>query len=149
MLKITVISVGKKHDSQFQDAIEHYQQRLAPFCQLRWELIPSSNVIQETERIIQKLPRHNLSVLLDGTGKHITSEGIARFIAQQQNHAQTDIAIIIGGAYGVDDTLRSTVDYTFSLGPLTLPHQLVRVILLEQLYRGFAILSGSPYHHSG
>ena len=146
MLRITIITVGKKHDKTLQGAIEHYQGRVQPYCRLEWQFVSPSDVATESAKILS-LSDNKLRVLLDERGQMVSSHDIASSLESWMTHAQNDIALIIGGAYGVSDELRSQSDQLISLGAITLPHQLVRLVLLEQLYRGFSILSGSNYHH--
>lgn len=146
MLRITIIAIGKKHDKLLADAIEHYWDRLKPHCQLQWRLVAPSDVDSESAKLLS-LSDGSVRVLLDERGRSVSSQDIAMSLESWMNHAQNDIAIIIGGVYGVTDELRERADHVWSLGNITLPHQLVRLVLLEQLYRGFSILSGSNYHH--
>ena len=146
MLRITIIAIGKKHDKLLADAIEHYQGRLQPHCQLQWRLVASSDVNSESAKLLS-LSDGSVRVLLDERGGSVSSQDIAMSLESWMNHAQNDIAIIIGGAYGATNELHERADHVWSLGNITLPHQLVRLVLLEQLYRGFSILSGSNYHH--
>lgn len=146
MLKITIISVGKKHDLIFHSAITSYEQKLRPHCQVSWVLVPSSDMATESQQIINKT-NDTYVVLLDQSGTQFSSEDIADFIDKRQTQAQTNVAIVIGGAYGVSDELKAHANQVISLGKLTFPHQLVRLMLLEQLYRGFSILKNTNYHH--
>jgi 23S rRNA (pseudouridine1915-N3)-methyltransferase len=146
MLRITIYSVGKKHDSHFASAIAAYEQKLLPYAKVAWQLLPNSDKDQESQAILQKT-EGSYRVLLDNGGEQYSSEDIANTLDKWQTTAQNDIALIIGGAYGVNDELRAASDLVVSFGPLTFPHQLVRVMVLEQLYRGFSILKGTGYHH--
>lgn len=146
MLKITVVSVGKRHEEMYQDALATYERKLRPCCRLSWQLIPSSDIDTEATQLLARASG-SYTVLLDERGKTFDSRDIAEFLEARQNQADNDITIIIGGAYGVSDSVRTQADSVISLGAMTLPHQLVRVIVLEQLYRGFAILKNTGYHH--
>ncbi len=146
MLKITILSVGKKHDPALRSALADYEQKLAPHCNLSWVLVPNSDSTSEGQQLLDKVT-DKFVVLLDQSGQQFSSEDIAAFLDKNQTHAQTNIAIIIGGAYGVSDELKQRADQIISLGNLTFPHQLVRLLLLEQLYRGFSILKNTGYHH--
>ncbi len=146
MLRIAIISVGKKHDSIFEAAVAYYEQKLRSECRLLWSIVSSSNVADEGKQILNK-SKNSFVVLLDETGEPYTSTQLAAVLEERRVQSQNDLTLIIGGAYGVSDAVRQRADLVVSLGKLTLPHQLVRVVLLEQLYRGFSILRGTNYHH--
>jgi len=101
---------------------------------------------EESERILSRLNTHDYVVLLDERGKMLDSPHLSALITERLNTSQ-QIVIIIGGAYGVDETIHSRANVIWSLSPLVFPHQLVRLILAEQLYRAQQIENGSAYHH--
>lgn len=146
-MKILIICVGKKHDALLSPSIEHYEGRLKHFVRVEWQIIPSSDIGSESSSICDKLKPNDKVVLLDEDGKSVDNVGLAQVIEQTQNNAVDRLVLIIGGAYGVNDDVKSRADYIFSLSKLVFPHQLVRLILVEQLYRSYSILSGSKYHH--
>jgi 23S rRNA (pseudouridine1915-N3)-methyltransferase len=146
---INIIAVGKKHDPNITDAINDYEKRLrAPF-EVKWVLLPYSAKNgdearqDESERIISQLRPADFVVLLDERGQDLSSPDFSALLTSQQN-----IVIIIGGAYGVNDELRQRADRVISLSAMVFPHQLVRLILIEQIYRAQAIATNHPYHHS-
>ena len=146
---INIIAVGKKHDLNITDAINDYEKRLrAPF-EVKWVLLPYSAKNgdearqDESERIISQLRPADFVVLLDERGQDLSSPDFSALLTSQQN-----IVIIIGGAYGVNDELRQRADRVISLSAMVFPHQLVRLILIEQIYRAQAIATNHPYHHS-
>lgn len=146
---INIIAVGKKHDPNITDAINDYEKRLrAPF-EVKWVLSPYSAKNgdearqDESERIISQLRQADFVVLLDERGQDLSSPDFSALLTSQQN-----IVIIIGGAYGVNDELRQRADRVISLSAMVFPHQLVRLILIEQIYRAQAIATNHPYHHS-
>lgn len=145
---INIIAVGKKHDPNITDAINDYEKRLrAPF-EVKWVLLPYSAKNgdearqDESERIISQLRPADFVVLLDERGQDLSSPDFSALLTSQQN-----IVIIIGGAYGVNDELRQRADRVISLSAMVFPHQLVRLILIEQIYRAQAIATNHPYHH--
>lgn len=146
MLHIRIITVGKKHQAIFVDAIELYEKRLRRSCKLHWEIIPPSNPKDESNQIVKRL-KGAKAILLDERGALITTQDLANQLEHAQLTAEKELVFIIGGAYGVESGLFDQVSAVFSLGNLTLPHQLVRVILLEQLYRSYDALHGGNYHH--
>lgn len=146
---INIIAVSKKHDPNITDAINDYEKRLrAPF-EVKWVLLPYSAKNgdearqDESERIISQLRPADFVVLLDERGQDLSSPDFSALLTSQQN-----IVIIIGGAYGVNDELRQRADRVISLSAMVFPHQLVRLILIEQIYRAQAIATNHPYHHS-
>ncbi|HMR86030.1 MAG TPA: 23S rRNA (pseudouridine(1915)-N(3))-methyltransferase RlmH [Candidatus Nanoperiomorbaceae bacterium] len=146
---INIIAVGKKHDPNITDAINDYEKRLrAPF-EVKWVLLPYSAKNgdearqDESERIISQLRPADFVVLLDERGQDLSSSDFSALLTSQQN-----IVIIIGGAYGVNDELRQRADRVISLSAMVFPHQLVRLVIIEQIYRAQAIATNHPYHHS-
>lgn len=147
MLDILIISVGKKHDALLAQAIAHYEDRLKHYCKLGWLLVSSSDISEESSAILNKTKLGDTVVLLDETGKDVNNQQLADIIDTAQNQSVKRLIIIIGGAYGVNQEVKARADYVVSLSGLVFPHQLVRLILVEQLYRSYSILSGSKYHH--
>lgn len=151
-MAIKIISVGKKHDSWVADGIERYESRLKKPWNIEWILLPHSAMQdaaarqEESERILTKLDGRQFVMLLDERGDELDSPGVARQIDGAFT-AGREVVIVIGGAYGVDDSVHQRADFVWSLSPLVFPHQLVRLILVEQLYRAQQINAGHPYHH--
>lgn len=151
-MSITVLAIGKKHESWVTDGIERYTKRLRKPYDLTWTLLPHSSKeadaarSEESARILKSLKPQQHVMLLDERGKNISSPALAHHV---QHHFDTahDIAIVIGGAYGVDAELTQRADFIWSLSRLVFPHQLVRLMLAEQIYRAQEISSGRSYHH--
>ncbi len=146
-MKVTVITVGKKHDKDLTVAIEKYQKRLKKFCDFSWVYIPTSNIDSESSAIERQLKSDDYVILLDETGEQINNNELAEKIESLQNSSIKQLVFIIGGAYGVNYSLMGRANITISFSQLVFPHQLMRLILIEQLYRSYSILSGSDYHH--
>lgn len=151
-MAIRVLAVGKKHESWVSDGIARYEQRLkAPFT-VSWQLLPHSAREgdaarkEESARLLEKISADDYVVLLDERGKIVDSPALSALLLAPLERSQS-VVLIIGGAYGVDDSVHQRANLTWSLSKLVFPHQLVRLILAEQLYRAQAIASGSPYHH--
>ena len=151
-MSITIIAVGKKHEDWVTPGIERYEKRLrAPFS-IEWVLLPHSSFEgtrarqEESERILSKLKPTDTVVLLDERGASLDSPALSTYLLQQfvQSHS---VVVVIGGAYGVDETVHTRANLIWSLSALVFPHQLVRLILAEQLYRAQQISAGSAYHH--
>lgn len=151
-MPLTIIAIGKKHESWIAEGVERYEKRLkAPFL-LRWILLPHSSLEgpsarqEESERIQKRLEDFDYIVLLDERGRQLDSPAFATTLAHRLERSQR-VALVIGGAYGVTDDLRNRSQLVLSLSPLVFPHQLVRLILVEQLYRAQEITAGGKYHH--
>jgi 23S rRNA (pseudouridine1915-N3)-methyltransferase len=135
-VRITVLAVGRLRPP-FVDDIQHYQRLLAGHCRL--ELIE----VKETERVHKRIPDRAFLSLLDDQGTAYDSVKFSRFLEDRRQSGR-DLCFVVGGPYGLE---LDKVDHRLSLGAMTLPHQLARVVLLEQLFRAHKILAGEPYHH--
>lgn len=152
-MSLRIITIGKKHESWVIDGIKRYEERLKQPFKLEWVLLPHSARHdlaarqEESSRILSRLSSTDYVLLLDETGKNIDSPALSNLLEAQFN-ASKQIVIIIGGAYGVDASIINRADFIWSLSLLVFPHQLVRLIITEQLYRAQEIANGNPYHHS-
>ena len=152
-MQITVISVGKKSEASITDAIETYESRVNRVTKFNWEYIAPSGLDgqqarkEESVRILARCKPDSTLWLLDERGIQITSPELGQKLESSQNSSTQHIIIIIGGAFGVDDSVRSRADFIWSLSKLVFPHQIVRLLLVEQLYRAYEINRGSGYHH--
>ena len=151
-MSIKILAVGKKHESWVSDGIARYEKRLRKPFDVSWQLLPHSSRegdaarAEESERILAKCDRQAFLVLLDERGKNVDSPALAATL-QGALDAGRQVVVVIGGAYGVSDEVRSRADFVWSLSKLVFPHQLVRLVLAEQLYRAQEIAGGRPYHH--
>ena len=151
-MSVRILAVGKKHESWVADGIARYEKRLKKPMDLAWQLLPHSARegeharAEESERILAKLDRGAFVVLLDERGTNVDSPGLAATLRGAQDAGRA-VTIVIGGAYGVDARVHERADFVWSLSKLVFPHQMVRLILAEQLYRAQEILAGRPYHH--
>lgn len=107
----------------------------------------SEQKAKEAESILSSLKKEDYLVLLDERGKQLSSEGLASFIQQRANESEKNIVFLIGGAFGVSDAVFKRADFSWSLSALVFPHQLVRLILAEQVYRACSIIRNEKYHH--
>lgn len=151
-MSLHILAIGKKHEDWVADGITRYQKRLkAPFT-AEWVLMAHSSFDgpaareDESGRILSRLSAYDYIILMDERGKELTSPTFSDVVKEQLDHSRK-VLIIIGGAYGVTDELRDRADLVWSLSPLVFPHQLVRLILTEQLYRAQQIALGGSYHH--
>ncbi|MEA2221062.1 MAG: rRNA (pseudouridine1915-N3)-methyltransferase [Solirubrobacteraceae bacterium] len=135
-MRLIVIAVGRLRPP-YADDVQHYLKLIARHA--RVEMIE----VREEERIASRIPERAFVSLLDRRGEQFDSLSFSRFL-EARRQAGRDVCFVVGGPLGLD---LADVEHRFSLGPLTLPHQLARVVLLEQLYRGHKILAGEPYHY--
>lgn len=149
---ITILAVGKKHEAWVKDGVDRYESRLRSPFDIKWELIPHSSLEgdrarqEESERILQRTPDDAYVLLLDERGRNIDSPTLSSLMSQEFTFGKK-LLIIIGGAYGVSEAVHARADFVWSLSKLVFPHQLVRLITAEQVYRAQQISRGTPYHH--
>ncbi|MEO9247441.1 23S rRNA (pseudouridine(1915)-N(3))-methyltransferase RlmH [Citricoccus nitrophenolicus] len=151
-MSVKVLAVGKKHESWVSEGIDRYAKRLKKPFDLTWQLLPHSSREgdaarqEESARILAKVGERDHVVLLDERGKNVDSPGLARHLQSRFDLGET-VTVVIGGAYGVDESVHARAGFVWSLSKLVFPHQLVRLLLAEQLYRAQEIAGGRPYHH--
>ena len=151
-MTVRILAVGRKHENWVSDGIDRYEKRLRKPFDSAWLLLPHSSRdgdaarAEESDRILAKLGRDEFVVLLDERGKNVDSPRLASTLRGAFD-AGRQVTVLIGGAFGVDERVRSRADFVWSLSKLVFPHQLVRLILAEQLYRAQEIAAGRPYHH--
>lgn len=146
MLKITIFAVGKLKESFWKDAVAEYLKRLDAYAKTSVREIPDSNKEKEAVALLDALPEKVPVILLDIKGKEVSSEALAQKIDRYALNGNSHIAFIIGGSDGVTAEVRARATERISFGPITLPHNLARVVLVEQIYRAFKIQRGEPYH---
>lgn len=156
MVHITIIAVGKLKERYWVDACEEYLKRLGAYAQVR--VIEVADIDpdrvggekeerkREGEAILDAIPKHAHVILLDVHGKQTSSEHFALEMEELMLLGDSEIAFIIGGSTGVSNAVKLRAHKHMSFGPITLPHNLARVVLLEQIYRAFKILKKEPYH---
>ncbi len=152
-MKQVLLSVGKRHDPALSAAIEDFTTRLNREVETVWHLIKPSGADELTARRVESaavldfVRSDDFVVLLDERGNELSSKALSAHYDDWLTRPGR-IVFVIGGAYGVDEALRARADYILSLSKLVFPHQLVRLILTEQLYRARMISKNHPYHHS-
>lgn len=158
-MKITIISVGKIKEKFFTEAMKEYTKRLSKYCKLNEEVIPDERAdenysqaeieqvkIKEGQKILNKIPKNSYIIVLDINGTQLSSEQLAQKINILGIEGISDITFIIGGSNGLWEEVISIANFKLSFSKMTFPHQLFKVILLEQIYRAFKINSGEAYH---
>ncbi len=156
MIRITIVAVGKLKEKFWTAACDEYLKRLRPYAKVVVAEIPDVDPARaggmeaarerEGDSILTAVPEGSRTILMAIEGKQRSSVGFSQHLDELALRGESDLAFIIGGSDGVSDAVRALVDETFSFGPITLPHNLARVVLLEQIYRAFKISRGEPYH---
>ena len=156
-MKIQLWSIGKANEHFVEEGISIFTKRLSNYYPIEWKIIPSAkqaasmtaDELKKSEgvQVLQLLKKDDYLVLLDEKGTQFSSEKLANFIQQRANGSEKNIVFLIGGAFGVSDALFERANFTWSLSHLVFPHQLVRLILIEQIYRACTINKNEKYHH--
>ncbi len=158
-MKITIISVGKIKEKFFTEAVKEYSKRLSKYCRLIEEIIPDERAddnyskaeieqvkLKEGQRILGKIPKNSYIIVLDIKGEQLSSETLSKKINTLGVEGKSDITFIIGGSNGLSEEVINSADFKLSFSKMTFPHQLFKIILLEQIYRTFKINAGEAYH---
>ncbi len=158
-MKVKIIAVGKLKEKYLKDGIAEYGKRMSRFAkfeivELADEKIPDNASVaqnqqimeKEGERILAKISERDYVIVLAIEGKQLSSEAFSQIIADATLRGYSDIVFVIGGSLGLADKVKKRANLRLSFGLLTLPHQLMRLVLSEQIYRAFMIQQGSPYH---
>ncbi len=150
-MSIKIISVGKKHEPWVAAGVDEYAKRLRKPFEVEWVLVQHSSIPErareeESARILQHCDPDDFVILLDERGKQFTSPQLSKELSSLLNESRR-VVIVIGGAFGVNRTLLDQSDILWSLSDLVFPHQLVRLMLIEQIYRAQTIALGQAYHH--
>ncbi|HEV7780000.1 MAG TPA: 23S rRNA (pseudouridine(1915)-N(3))-methyltransferase RlmH [Chitinophagaceae bacterium] len=157
-MRLSFWSVGKTHEPYVKQGVEEFTKRISRYFKADWQIIPvpknassfpeAEMKKKEGEAILERLDKDDWLVALDERGKQMSSEGLAELIQLRANQGTRQIVFLIGGAYGIDEAVLKRADQRWSLSQLVFPHQLVRLILAEQVYRACTILRNEKYHHS-
>jgi 23S rRNA (pseudouridine1915-N3)-methyltransferase len=156
-MKIQIWSIGKPHEAYIKNGVEDFTKRISKYYPVEWNIIPvpkNAGMLSEMdlkkregELVMEWLSKDDYLIALDEHGKQMTSEQLAAFIQSRANNSVKQLVFLIGGAYGLDEAVLKKAKFRWSLSQLTFPHQLVRLILTEQLYRACTILRNEKYHH--
>lgn len=154
-MKLQLWSIGKEHEPYVKTGVEDFTRRISRYYQVEWLIIPPPKIAaapaiqkkKEAETILTQLTKNDYLIALHEHGRQMTSEGLAQFIQDRANDSKKNLIFLIGGAYGLDETVLTRADNRWSLSQLTLPHQLVRLLLAEQIYRACTIQRNEKYHH--
>ena len=159
MMQVRFLCVGKMKERFYKDAFEEYAKRLSAYCRLdcvelteqRLPEEPSPAEIdraleREAAELLKAIPQDAYVVALCVEGRELPSEAMAELIAGRENSGKPRLCFVVGGSYGLSDTVKKRADLRLSMSKMTFPHHLARVMLAEQLYRGYKIKKGSRYH---
>lgn len=159
-MKISIVTVGKIKESYLRDGIAEYLKRLTPYCKLEIvelaeERMPdnpndkekAAGLEKEGARILQHIRDASICFVLDVNGKNISSEQLAGEFERLCTCGKSDITFVIGGAFGLSDAVRARGDFLLSFSKMTFTHQMIRLLLVEQIYRAFKICRHEKYHY--
>ena len=158
-MRFYVVCIGKLKDAYLRDGVAEFVKRMRPYGGITITELNESKIgdkpsdadrkqvlDEEGERLLKAVPKNAYIVLLDVYGKTMSSEDLAKTVAKLEVDGVSDMAFIIGGAFGVSEVLRQSVNYKLSFSPMTFTHQMVRLLLVEQIYRASKINRNEPYH---
>ena len=158
-MRFYVVCIGKLKDAYLREGVAEFVKRMRPYGGITITELNESKigdkpsdvdrkqvVAEEGDRLLKAVPKNAYTVLLDVYGKTMSSEELAKTVSKLEVDGVSDMAFIIGGAFGVSDTLRQTANYKLSFSPMTFTHQMVRLLLVEQIYRASKINRNEPYH---
>ncbi|WP_111708390.1 23S rRNA (pseudouridine(1915)-N(3))-methyltransferase RlmH [Lutibacter citreus] len=156
-MKIKLLAIGKTDDKNLQSLIENYQKRLKHYIGFQLEVIPDIKNVKnlseqqqkekEGEIILKKLTPTDQLVLLDEKGKEFRSIDFSKFLQKKMNSGIKQLVLVIGGPYGFSDEVYKKAQGKISLSKMTFSHQMIRLFVVEQIYRAYTILKNEPYHH--
>ena len=153
-MRLRIAAVGRLKEAHWRAAAEEYLKRLRPYATVEVAEIPDRDISHDASKamaaegtdLLRAIPESSYVVALDLTGAQMTSEGLSARLAELMVGGRSDVTFVIGGSAGLAPAVLQRADEKLSLSRMTLPHQLARVVLLEQLYRAFRIMRNEPYH---
>ncbi|MBI5973555.1 23S rRNA (pseudouridine(1915)-N(3))-methyltransferase RlmH [Staphylococcus caledonicus] len=158
-MKITILAVGKLKEKYWKQAMSEYEKRLGPYSKIEIIEVPDEKAPEnmsdkeieqvkekEGQRLLAKIKPQATVITLEIEGKMLSSESLAKELQQRMTQGQSDFVFIIGGSNGLHDDILKRSNYALSFSKMTFPHQMMRVVLIEQVYRAFKIMRGEAYH---
>lgn len=159
-MKIDIVAIGKIKESYLREAIGEYTKRLRLYAEIsiiecmedKMPENPSDAdkekiLLKESDKLLKMIKNHSFIIVLDPKGRKMTSEDLADFISEKALSGRSHITFVIGGAYGLSSKIKAKADMMLSFSDFTFTHQMIRVLLLEQVYRAFKIISNEKYHN--
>ena len=154
IMKIKIISISRQEEDFIKDGCKYYESKLKHYCSFSFKILKapkeSNRLLQlksEWQLIKKELSDNETVVMMDENGKSITSVALSEYLTAAQNKSTRSMSFLIGGAYGFDEEAYKRANLKLSLSEMTLPHQLAKLVLTEQLYRAFTIMKNEKYHH--
>lgn len=158
-MKITILAVGKLKEKYWKQAIAEYEKRLGAYSKIEMIEVPDEKAPEtmsdkeieqvkekEGQRLLAKIKPQATVITLEIQGKMLSSEGLAKELQQRMTQGQSDFVFVIGGSNGLHQDVLNRINYALSFSKMTFPHQMMRVVLIEQVYRAFKIMRGEAYH---
>ena len=158
-MKITILAVGKLKEKYWKQAIVEYEKRLGAYSKIEMIEVPDEKApetmsdkeiehvkAKEGQRLLTKIKPQAIVITLEIQGKMLSSEGLAKELQQRMTQGQSDFVFVIGGSNGLHQDVLNRSNYALSFSKMTFPHQMMRVVLIEQVYRAFKIMRGEAYH---
>ncbi len=156
-MQIKLLAIGKTDNKQLQSLIDDYQKRLGFYVKFEIEIIPDAKKVKnlseeqqkqkEGDLILNKLNATDILILLDENGQQLDSVGFSEYLQKHMNSGIKQLVFVIGGPYGFSQEVYNKAAGKLSLSKMTFSHQMIRLFVIEQLYRGYTILKNEPYHH--
>ena len=156
-MTITLLAIGKTDNSELNSLINDYTKRLGHYIKFKLEIIPDLKKVKnlseaqqkekEGDLILKQTTKSDILILLDENGKQFTSVDFSKYLQKHMNSGIKNLILVIGGPYGFSEAIYKRAQGKISLSKMTFSHQMVRLFIIEQLYRGFTILRNEPYHH--
>lgn len=159
VMKLKVITVGKLKEKYLRDGIAEYSKRMSRFAKLEMLELPDEKtpdkasqaendqiLHKEGQRILEKIADREFVIALAIEGKSLSSEAFSQYLSDLGVRGYSDVTFVIGGSLGLSPAVKTRANFLISFGKMTLPHQLMKLVLMEQIYRAFMIQQGSPYH---
>jgi 23S rRNA (pseudouridine1915-N3)-methyltransferase len=146
-LKIQIIQIGKSKDAYIRDGVDELKKRLSIFAHVEISTLDKGkNLMEESLKIQKIIPKNSFIVVLDEKGKEMGSIEFSKVLENAKDHGYR-LVFVIGGAFGLSENLKKNCNLLLSMSRMTFTHQMIRLFLLEQIYRGFCILNGKEYHY--
>ncbi len=156
MRKINIICVGRNQEAYLKEGIKIYEKKIKRYCTLNWYIVKEANYSNgsrklwlntEFSRLSKYVSTSNFSIACDEKGASLSSPDLAKLFKKTANSGYSQIDFFIGGAHGLPEKLNASVNQKLSISPMTFTHQMIRLILIEQVYRAFTIINNEKYHH--
>lgn len=153
-MKILIISFGKKHDPSLASLIDDFTMRTSRWVPLEWKIIPASKDegergrVEESDAVLRIIKETDTCIMLDERGRRMNTDIFSQYLSRMMSAGEQRLVFVIGGSHGLHPQALDRADLVLSLSDMTLPHHIVRLMLVEQIYRGLSIIAGSRYHHA-